>query len=150
MQAEKQPYIIPRRGPRLTFLAVGYGLVILFWLNREDTMLGPVIILGSGLAILTTALGVVRMKAGARLTNRQMIASSAVLGGSSGLLSAPLTVGLMFFKTALHGHGVPDYPFAIMGATLARTPAWGLAGLLLGLGMGLLLYAQPLKRSQSD
>jgi hypothetical protein len=47
----------------------------------------------------------------------------------------------MLLKSAAHAHTYPDYPLPLLGATLARSPAWATAGALIGLGSALLWIA---------
>ncbi len=133
--------IIPRRGPKLTLGAAGCGLLILLWLGTEDSRVGTVTILGAGLALIGAALLVVRHLSGRGLTQRQVLAGSILLGAGVGASSAPAALLLMLLKSAVHAHSYPDFSPAIMGGTLARLPAWALAGALLGLSAGLLWNA---------
>ena len=135
---------IPSRGPRLTLGAIGYGLLLLFWLSSEDRGLGPVTILGAGLSLGLGVLLVVRYLAGRTLAGRRGLLALAIWAGLVGAASAPLIASLMVFKTASHAHLYADYPLPIILGTLARLPAWSAAGALGGLGLGLLRLAQVL------
>jgi hypothetical protein len=63
-------------------------------------------------------------------------------GFLAGLAVAPLGVGLMLFKTGLHGHSTPDFSPLQAAEVLQRTPYFGLSGLLLGLGGALAVFAK--------
>jgi len=140
---------IPPRGRRLTLLAIGYGLLILFWLSSEDRAIWPVTLLGSGLGLGSGVLVAVRYLAGRTLSGWRGLAALAVWAGLVGASIAPLSAALMVLKTASHAHLYPDYPLPVILDTLAHLPAWGAAGLLSGLGIGLLRLAQVLTR-QTD
>jgi hypothetical protein len=116
-------------------------MLILLWLSREDSAVWPAIVIAAGLAALTTLLTVVRFKAGAHLSGIRLVYGAGLFGGFSGMLTAPLAVALMLFKTAQHGHASPDFPFEIMGATLQRLLAWTAAGALFGVSIGLVIFA---------
>ncbi len=50
------------------------------------------------------------------------------------LFAVPWLAALvMIFKNGVHGHAVPDFPNAVIFATLARSPWWGIAGGMIGL-----------------
>lgn len=132
---------LPRRGPRLTLLAIGYGALVLFWLSPEDTAIWPVTALGAGGAIWVTLLTTLNRLGGQTFSRRAVTWGLVGLGGMAGALSGPLTATLMLIKTAMHSHLTPDYPLSVIGATLARTPAWGVAGALIGLGLALVWLA---------
>jgi hypothetical protein len=54
----------------------------------------------------------------------------------------------MLFKDARHAHLYPDYPPPILGAMLARLPAWSLAGGLATVGLAILFAA--VRRRRAD
>lgn len=132
---------IPRRGPRLTLLAVGYGGIVLLWLSWEDTHIWPVILLAAGASMITGMLAATGHLAGQSLSQRAFVLGLSLWGGLVGRLAGPLAALLMLVKTAAHGHVYPDYPLPVMGATLARTPIWAMAGALMGLGTALIWVA---------
>jgi hypothetical protein len=49
----------------------------------------------------------------------------------------PLAIGLMAFKSGLHGHNAPDFTLAQMQAALDLFPYFALAGLGVGLAAAL-------------
>jgi hypothetical protein len=130
----------------MTFLAIGYGLLILFWLSGEDKTIWPATLLGGGLGFGFGVLMAVRYLAGRTLSGWRGLAALSVWAGVVGAASAPLTATLMVLKTASHAHLYPDYPLPVILDTLAHLPAWGAAGALSGLGIGLLRLAQVLSR----
>jgi hypothetical protein len=64
----------------------------------------------------------------------------------AGLVSAPVGVAVMAMKSGLHSHSIPDFSGAQVMATLTGTPLWAAAGILLGLGVGLLQAANERER----
>jgi hypothetical protein len=102
----------------LRLLRIGYGLTIWLWLIPEDDT-GLVVVLAGIGSLLWGIEGWGRL---------HPILVGAWVGG----WVAPLTVGLMFLKTVIHAHTVPEYPIEFMIGMLLRTPAWALAGALFG------------------
>ncbi|MCB9450797.1 MAG: hypothetical protein H6672_05125 [Anaerolineaceae bacterium] len=129
---------LPILTPRLRLAAVGYGLLVFFWLSPEDNHVWPVALLGAGLGLMTVSLLVVNRFGGRVIPRRWLLPGAALAGLLAGGGGAVAAAGLMLFKTALHSHLYPDYPFTLMLAMLARAPAWGLAGLLASLALALL------------
>jgi len=132
--------------PKLTALTrlypVGYGLVVLVWLSLEGSSTLPPALLGIGLAVILFGWIIMRRHSGERLSER-LVRRYVLMGGfSMGAGGAILSALLMFFKSSWHGHIVPDYPFGMITAMLWRAPLWGIAGLLLAVGV-LLLQSNP-------
>jgi hypothetical protein len=129
---------IPRIRSGVRLLMLAYGALLLFWMSLEDQTTLPVVILGSGLALLMVVGVVLSRLGGVTLRMRQWLLLLPSAGAVAGALAAVMTACLMFFKTAWHAHPFPDYPPQMMLAMLERVPAWALAGLLVGVA-GLLL-----------
>jgi hypothetical protein len=70
---------------------------------------------------------------------------SAGLGLFIGLGSAFMTLILRAVKTGLHGHG-PEFSQAEIEWVIGQIPLWTLAGLIAGLGLGLLSTGFTLER----
>lgn len=126
---------LPRPGRKARWLAVGYGLLVFLWLGPEDNHPLPAALLGASGALLGVILWI-----GPRLASRDVSAPyvlllGAVTGAISGVGASLMTAVLMLFKNARHAHLFPDYPPGQIGAVLARAPAWGTAGALIGLGL---------------
>ncbi len=119
-----------------------FGLAFFLWIGAEDTTLAPVTALGAALPLLLLAHFLTRRFGGAPLRPRKgvlLLTAGGLLAGSA----APLTIGIfMALKVALHSHTHPDYPPEIVLGVMARTPIWGLAGLLLGGALALAAYAR--------
>lgn len=130
---------LPELGTKSRFAAAGYGLIILIWLSLEDNGVLPAVVLGSGLAIFGSLFSLLYIFGGKVFSSRQAFIGITVLGAIIGAFSAISTTFLMFFKSSWHAHQFLDYPPAMMGAMISRTPAWALAGLLIGLSVGIFI-----------
>jgi hypothetical protein len=139
--------VSPRAAARLRVTALFLGACILLWLPFEDTRITwP---LGFGIAITAWCAVFLVNRYLASITAKHpqvrplaLLARFSLVGLLAGLAVSPLTLFLMVFKTGLHGHGFPDFTFDQLLSVLRRTPVFGLSGLLLSLGIGIiLLYA---------
>jgi hypothetical protein len=139
--------LIPLPGRRIRLLTVGYGLLIFSWLSPEENQVWPVVLLGSGLALLGVVLTVMNKLGGRTIPVSYILPGAAILGVITGLGASITTTGLMFFKDALHAHLFPDFPPLMMLAILQRSPVWAVAGGLAGAGVAFLwlarLYVNP-------
>ncbi|MBK8020349.1 MAG: hypothetical protein IPK19_02720 [Chloroflexi bacterium] len=104
-------------------------MAILQWMSLEDhsatlpTLLG--LFVSSLVAFRHAALSDQPVRANLRL----------VLNGLGIGLGTSLTAALlMLLKTGWHGHLFPDFPLGMIVDVLVRAPAWGAAGMLVGLG----------------
>jgi hypothetical protein len=129
---------LPKPDYRARFLLLAYGLVLFIWMSLEDNGTLTVSLLGAGLATSLILYQTLERIGRKELSMRFFIPLLIGLGALIGAASSFATILLMFFKTAWHGHGFPDYPLELMGDTLFRLPAWALAGGLIGLGLGFL------------
>lgn len=119
------------------------GAVVLLWLRIEEPAVAPAVLIGWGVSGWLIADWVLRRFGGQRLAATGWCALLSLTGSAIGLGAALAAAGLMLLKNGLHGHIVPDFPFGVIAETLARMPAWGIAGLLAGLGLALALLALP-------
>ncbi len=140
MPDQRFQMVIPRIGSGLRLLMLAYGALLLFWMSLEDQATLPVVLLGSGLALLLVIGVVLSHLGGTTLTVYQWLLLLPTAGAIAGALTALMTVWLMFFKTAWHAHPFPDYPPQMMLSMLQRVPAWTLAGLLVGVAGVLLRF----------
>jgi hypothetical protein len=122
---------------RLRLVVIAYSIVLLLWMSLEDVQVGPVAALGAGFSALVTLHLALRRLGGTALTARQLGLAAALGGGVTGAGASLCTALLMFFKNAWHAHTFPDFPPGLMLAILERAPAWGLAGMLIGIGLAL-------------
>jgi hypothetical protein len=101
-------------------------------MSLEDNGTLTVSLLGAGLATALILYQTLARFAGKELETRFLFPA---LGAFIGAVSPIATIFLMFFKTAWHGHGFPDYPLELMRDMLYRLPVWALAGCLIGFGI---------------
>lgn len=133
--AQHQP-----RWPRwLVLLTLGYGMLLFFWLTPEENSLEIVTGLGVGLSLLFWAHLALRIAPAIAPAITPAIAPAADilmplgLGALAGAIAPIATAGLMFLKTAIHAHPVPDFPPTLMLTTLAFLPDSAVLGAWLGL-----------------
>ncbi|HUN05815.1 MAG TPA: hypothetical protein PLQ56_04420 [Aggregatilineales bacterium] len=130
-------FTFPRLDYSFRLVVIGYGLVLLLWMSLEDTHTEPVVVLGVALSLLVSLRTLLRRLGGQEVSLRQLLLILAFSGGLVGVGTSISTALLMFFKNAWHAHLFLDFPPGIMLAILERAPAWGLAGVLIGIGIGL-------------
>ena len=127
---------IPPRLPGLklaTILLAGYFVL---WIPLEGNLTQTVLI-GVWVALVTAGHLMQRWLGGRTLGRGRWLLVAAAFGLSLGLGSAILTLLAMTLKTGLHAHG-PEFTRAEINWALAQLPYWTAAGLLAGLGLGLL------------
>lgn len=113
----------------------------MIWLSTESAHVGLTALLGCGLALMIVILGVLRWLGGRDLN--LMRGWSVLFGIITGGLTPLTTFFLMLFKNVQHSHIVPDFSNEVMWEVLTRTPAWALAGGLVGGALLLLGLAVP-------
>jgi hypothetical protein len=123
----------------MKWFTILWGLYMVVWAALEGGLRTTVF------AAIWTAILIIgylfnRFLAGRTLSTGSWLLVSAVLGALIGMGSGLLTLVLMAIKTGLHAHG-PEYSAAELNWALQQLPLWTLAGLLAGLGLGLLLKA---------
>jgi hypothetical protein len=141
-----RPLRLPQQTLIHNLMAIGYGGVLLVWLSTESTNILLTSTLGFGLGILIVGLGILHRWGGRELKWPAIIAAGAVLG----ICSAFTTFFLMIFKNTQHSHVVPDFSSEVVFGILARMPAWGLAGALVGGAIVLILKALPDKKMETS
>ena len=132
---------IPARLPGSKWLLIAWGITAVFWSMLEGD-LARVQLFG----FLTTAMIFYtlfrRVMAGHVFSPLPGLAVMALWGLSFGVGTVLLTLFLMAVKTGLHAHGPEFTPFDIL-SVWQRLPLYAAAGLLAGLGLGLLLLGRP-------
>lgn len=123
------------------WLILGWLLGVFVWSGPEDNRVWPVALLAALGAVIFTAAWLTSRLGDAAFPARHLLAILTLAGAVAGAGTGPLAAGLMFFKNARHAHLLPDYPAGLMGAMIARLPAWSLAGALLGLALALIWSA---------
>lgn len=128
----------PDRVPVLkwaTILVAAYGAI---WIALEGNLV-RVTVLGCAVALLLVGALFRRWVAGRRFAIGLWVVVCAALGTLAGFSSAILTLIFMALKTGLHAHG-PEFDALQIGWVVQQIPWWTSAGLLAGLGLGL-IYA---------
>jgi hypothetical protein len=141
-------WTIPRRTLWLRWNMIACAVAIFVWSTPEEDRLVFPALLGAWLAVSLLWRWLISRYSGHTLQGIRLVSSAALFGAASGALSSVGAVLLMLFKDARHAHLYPDYPPPILGAMLARLPAWSLAGTLAAVGAALLLSA--LRRRRVD
>jgi len=117
----------------LAVLTAVYGIV---WIAMEGELSRAII-----MAFLSTAwisgFLIQRFLGGRTLSATGWIVAFAGIGVLFGVSVALLTLVFMAVKSGLHGHG-PEFTQEQIEGVLRQLPLWGIAGLLGGLGLGLI------------
>jgi hypothetical protein len=121
-------------------LYIAYGILVFVWFSPEDHQVWPVALLGTGLVGLLLLRFTLQRLGGQAIPARQVLLIAPLLGLITGAGACLMTVGLMFFKNALHNHIFLDYPPLLMLAMLERIVPWGAAGGLAGVGLALVWW----------
>ena len=122
---------------------IGGGLTVFFWLRLEDHGVVTALLMGLIVAALALAFWLWPRLAARPWTHASLVVAAALTGGLFGLLTAVFSTLLMLLKNGFHGHLNPDYPAGVLLDTLARAPAWALAGALFGVTLACVLLARP-------
>ncbi|MCU0474663.1 MAG: hypothetical protein MUC99_00870 [Anaerolineae bacterium] len=123
---------VPRRGLALRWAIMACGVSVLVWSSFEDDRVWPVLALGVLCAGVGLAHGITGSGAAGRVLRGAHVAWAwACFGALTGGLGVFAAVLLMTFKDIRHAHPFPDYPASLLADTLARLPAWALAGAML-------------------
>jgi hypothetical protein len=110
------------------------GALTLLWLPLEETgVRNPQALALAAGVLVGVSLWVRRLQA----ASGSHWLRSVGIGGLAGLVTAPLAVFLMIFKSGLHSHGFPEYSTSQILDVLGRTPLWTAAGSVAGLLAGL-------------
>lgn len=128
---------LPERVPGLklaTVLAAAYAVV---WIALEGDLV-RVTILGVATSLLFLGAVFQRWLAGRRVSPVAWLALCAALGAILGFNSGMFTLLFMAVKTGLHAHG-PEFNQAQINWLLGQLPWWTSAGLLAGLGLGVII-----------
>ncbi len=128
---------------RLLLIATALDAVaILFWAGLEDASVAPVVALGAITAALTFGHALLARWRSGSLNAGEWCVWMILGGAGAGMGAALAAILLMAIKVSLHSHNYPDYsPTAVVGL-FTRAPQWGLAGLLIGLGLALIGFAR--------
>jgi hypothetical protein len=119
---------------KIRIIAIITSIVVLLWLPVEDDHEWTVLIL----AVAISGLIGIRFLLGTYVNKKRFLHIYAITGLFTGLVISPITIGLMAFKTGLHGHDVPDFTPDQIQTVLWLAPFFGGSGLFVGLGSGFL------------
>src|SRR5690606_31732638 len=111
------------------------GAYAVIWIALEGN-LTRVALLAVGLTLVALGHVLKRFLSGRSMPLLPGLAVTAALGALTGFTSAMLTLLLMAVKTGLHAHG-PEFAPEQINWVLAQLPWWTTAGLLAGVGVGL-------------
>lgn len=121
-------------------LTAVYLLYALIWIPLEGNLRRAV-----AMGVVTTAVllmhGWQRYGAGRVVSLGRWLGKTAVFGLLFGAGSSLLTLAAMAVKTGLHAHG-PEFTPAEIIWVWQQLPLWAMAGLLAGLGAGLVIGNQ--------
>lgn len=127
---------VPGHVPGLKWATILVATYAVIWVALEGD-LGRVTLLGCAVALLLVGSVLQRWVAGRRLSTRLWLSLCAALGTLAGFSSAILTLIFMAVKTGLHAHG-PEFDPGQINWVVGQVPWWTSAGLLAGLGLGLI------------
>lgn len=109
-------------------------IIVLSWLPIEDAGEWFVIILA---AAISTWLGV-RFLFKSALNKQRLVLTHSITGLVAGLAVSLVAIILMAVKTGLHGHDEPDFSPEQIVTVLNLTPFFGVSGMFMGLGSGII------------
>ena len=119
----------------LKWLTILMALYAAVWISLEGA-LWRATVMGVGVAAVSAGHLLRKYRQKRPLGEWHWLIAMAVTGLLIGLASGPLTLLFMSLKTGLHAHG-PEFTPAEINWILQQIPVWTAAGLLAGLGLGL-------------
>ena len=131
---------LPAKIPGLKLVSVLMAVYAVLWIAWEGA-LWRVIVMGSGSAAIIVLRLLQKYGRGRVLALRQWLGVAAGLGLLFGMGSGFLTLVFMAVKTGLHAHG-PEFSLQEIEWVSGQIPLWSAAGLLVGLGLGMLSAKQ--------
>lgn len=127
---------LPERVPGLKVATAVVAVYAVVWIALEGNLV-RVTILGFAISLLLLGAAFQRWLAGRRLAPLAWLALCAALGAILGFTGGMFTLLFMAVKTGLHAHG-PEFSQAQISWLLGQLPWWTSAGLLAGLGLGVI------------
>jgi hypothetical protein len=125
---------MPSAAHRLRWTAFGLATLMLVWIPIEDTSILVAQLFSLAISLLLAVTWLNRRNPVRLWHGWEM----PIAGAAGGLLTGPLALALMAFKTGVHGHGFPDFSPAQVQTVLTLALLWPPAGLLIGTGAELL------------
>jgi hypothetical protein len=132
--------LMPNKLPGLRWLTGLTAVYAFIWMSLEGN-LTRVIVMGTAVSLTVAAHLLPRLLGGRVFQPLGWLAVMGLVGLLVGVGSGMLTFVFMALKTGLHGHG-PEFSAAEIESVLASIPLWGLAGLVAGLGVSLLVIGR--------
>ena len=120
-------------------MVIIWTAVAVVWAILEGNLAWTVL-LGTLTSLIIVIMIVKRYLTGRNLSLIVGLATMSVMGLLFGLGSALLTLLLMAIKTGLHAHG-PEFSALELQWVLQQIPLWAVAGLIAGLGLGIIILA---------
>lgn len=130
------PLQTPGAAHQLRLLGILLGIILLVWVSIEDQSVTWAILFAAAVCLLAAAWWLARFHQPPAGKGWLVYPLAGLLGGAA---TAPVALLLMALKTGIHGHSIPDYTPAQMGAVLISFPVWIGAGVIIGLGAALWL-----------
>lgn len=118
-------------------LTILYGVVIFIWTTPEEQSAVFVALLGAVGGLLFVLHARNRWTWIARRAGHgwwRIVREIVILPAAVGALGAVWAAVLMFMKTALHNHLVPEYPLPVILSMAARAPVWAVAAIFIATG----------------
>jgi hypothetical protein len=131
-----RPMQLPDNFRGLKWATILVGLYAAVWIALEGS-LGRVVALAFGITLLIAGHIGQRIFGGRTFSLVGWLFVAGLSGLFTGLGVGLLTLVLMGLKSGLHAHG-PEFRPEQIEWVLSRIPLWSAAGLLVGLGLGLL------------
>lgn len=140
--------LVPKTIPGLRLATVLLGLYGVACMLLEGSLVRI-----SLLGVWATAVAVLtileRLLSGRRLGGAQWLAATSLAGLLCGAGAVIATVAFMALHTGIHGHG-PEYTSNEIAQLWANLRIWSVAGLVAGLGLGLLAMGRGDSRSDQE
>jgi hypothetical protein len=131
---------LPVKVPGLKLVTILMAVYAVLWISWEGA-LWRVVVMGAGITAVSLLHLLQNYGRGRVLTLRQWLGLMAGLGLLFGVGSGLLTLMFMAVKTGLHAHG-PEFSLQEIQWVSRQIPVWAMAGLLIGLGLGMLSTKQ--------
>ena len=136
---------VPEHQRELRWITILWVISALVWLSFEGELSGTVI-LGIFSSALFLAQGGQKLLAGRRFSPGIWLLLAAVIGLFWGILAVLFSLLLMVVKTGVHAHG-PEFTTNEITWIGEQLPIWAFAGLLAGLGLGLITLTLTSRRN---
>ena len=118
-----------------------WGLLILIWLQLEDTSLIPVLSLAALICFIGSVALIIRLSS----TKQLHLFVYPGIGAMAGLTLIPIALLLIAIKTSVHSHETPDFTTSQILSLIYRFPIMIGGGFFISLGYGLWQTTHQLK-----